>query len=61
MLEETGLMVTDAILFSFGCNPELETVKFPNGDECQFFLLNFYTKSYSGDLRALEDESLALE
>ena len=59
--EETGLIITNAKPYGFGCNPELESIRFPNGDKCQFFVLNFYTKSYSGDLRTSDDESLALE
>ena len=61
VFEETGLTVTNAKPFGFGSNPELETVKFPNGDQCQFFVLNFFTKSISGELRMLDGESLALE
>lgn len=59
--EETGLTIQDATPFGFGSNPNLETVRFPNGDECQFFVLNFFTKSYSGELCLLDGESLALE
>ncbi|UWQ32179.1 NUDIX domain-containing protein [Leisingera sp. M527] len=61
VLEETGLIITGATPFGFGCNPEIETVEFPNGDRCQFFVLNFFTRSFSGDLRILDGESLALE
>ena len=61
VFEETGLTVTDAKPFGFGCNPNIETVQFPNGDQCQFFVLNFFTKSFSGNLRMLDGESLALE
>jgi 8-oxo-dGTP pyrophosphatase MutT (NUDIX family) len=61
VLEETGLIVEDVKPFGFGCNPDLETIEFPNGDNCQFFVLNFYTKTFSGDLKIMDDESLALE
>lgn len=61
VFEETGLEIADAKPFGFGCNPNLETIRFPNGDRCQFFVLNFFTKSYSGSLRMLDGESLALE
>ena len=61
VLEETGLTISDALPFGFGGNPDIETVQFPNGDQCQFFTLNFWTTSYSGDLKMLDDESLALE
>lgn len=42
-------------------NPELETVKFPNGDACQFFVPNFFARSFSGDLVMRDGESLAVE
>ena len=61
VLEETGLTISGALPFGFGSNPNIETLRFPNGDQCQFFTLNFYTSSYSGDLKILDDESLALE
>jgi ADP-ribose pyrophosphatase YjhB (NUDIX family) len=60
VLEETGLTVEDVKPFGFGGNPDSETISFPNGDKCQFFVLNFYTKTFSGDLKILDDESLAL-
>lgn len=60
VLEETGLIVTEPKPFGFGCTPELETVTFPNGDICQFFVLNFFTRTYSGALAISDDESLAL-
>ena len=59
ILEETGLVVWDLTPFGFGCDPDLETVRFPNGDLCQFFVLNFATRSFSGDPKPLDGESLA--
>lgn len=61
VFEETGLTIANPVPFGFGCNPEIETVTFPNGDACQFFVLNFFTKSYSGTLAMLDGESLAVE
>jgi 8-oxo-dGTP pyrophosphatase MutT (NUDIX family) len=61
VLEETGLIIEDVKAFGFGCDPDLETIKFPNGDECQFFVLNFYTRTFSGELTIMDDESLAVE
>jgi ADP-ribose pyrophosphatase YjhB (NUDIX family) len=61
VFEETGLTIADAIPFGFGGNPEIETIRFPNGDKCQFFVLNFVSKSFSGDLVMRDGESLALE
>lgn len=60
-LEETGLSIADPTPFGFGGRPSVETIHFPNGDMCQFFVLNFYVKSYTGTLRISDDESLALD
>jgi 8-oxo-dGTP pyrophosphatase MutT (NUDIX family) len=61
MLEETGLQVTNLKPFGFGCDPAIETHVFPNGDQCQFFVLNFYSRDFSGELQISDDESLALK
>lgn len=61
MLEETGLQVTNLKPFGFGCDPAIETHVFPNGDQCQFFVLNFHSRDFSGELRISADESLALK
>jgi ADP-ribose pyrophosphatase YjhB (NUDIX family) len=58
--EETGLSVGDIKPFGFGGDPALETIRFPNGDECQFFVLNFFTRTFQGELRISDGESLSL-
>lgn len=60
VLEETGLSVANLRPFGFGCDPAVETHTFPNGDQCQFFVLNFFSNTFSGDLRINDDESLAM-
>lgn len=61
MAEETGLAISDPVPIGFGSNPGREAVTFPNGDACQFFVLTFMTRDYSGALRACDEESLALD
>jgi 8-oxo-dGTP pyrophosphatase MutT (NUDIX family) len=61
VLEETGLIISNLQPFGFGCDPAIETHIFPNGDQCQFFVLNFYSQNFSGELRVADDESLALK
>lgn len=61
VLEETGLVVSKLQPFGFGCDPAIETHVFPNGDQCQFFVMNFVSRDFSGDLRVADDESLALK
>ena len=58
--EETGLVISEVVPFGFGCDPELETISFPNGDKCQFFVLNFFTRNYSGTARIVDTESIEL-
>ena len=58
--EETGLVVSKVRPFGFGCDPEVETHTFPNGDRCQFFVLNFYTRDFQGVPRVADDESTEL-
>jgi len=60
-LEETGLVVLDVKPFGFGCDPAYETVTFPNGDRCQFFALLFYCRSFTGQPKIVDEESVALD
>jgi ADP-ribose pyrophosphatase YjhB (NUDIX family) len=48
--EETGLRIRNPRPFGFGSNPQFETVRFPNGDACQFFVMMFYATDYDGDI-----------
>jgi 8-oxo-dGTP pyrophosphatase MutT (NUDIX family) len=61
VLEETGLIVSKLQPFGFGCDPAIETHSFPNGDQCQFFVLNFFSRDFSGNLHVADEESLALQ
>ena len=61
VLEETGLIITGQQAFGFGSDPKLETHTFPNGDQCQFFVLNFFCKEFDGTLKAADDESLKID
>lgn len=58
--EETGLSITDPIPYGFASDPAHETIEFPNGDRTQFFVMNFYTATFSGALRSDGDETLRL-
>ncbi len=58
--EETGLSIRNPRPFGFGSNPAFETIRFPNGDICQFFVMMFYATDYDGDIGADESETLDL-
>jgi ADP-ribose pyrophosphatase YjhB (NUDIX family) len=58
--EETGLNLLEFRPFGFGCDPMIETFTFPNGDRCQYFVLNYYSRSFRGVPRVGDDESTAV-
>lgn len=60
-MEETGIRIWNLLPFGFGSNPEFETITFPNGDICQFFVMIFYTVHYDGVPTAADDESKAVD
>lgn len=59
-LEETGLRIKNPAPFGFGNNPEFETIWFPNGDVCQFFVMMFYATVFDGSIEADGSETLDL-
>jgi len=59
--EETGLEVSEPKPFGFGCDPRVETFTFANGDRCQYFVLNFFTRSFTGAPKVSDCESTAID
>jgi ADP-ribose pyrophosphatase YjhB (NUDIX family) len=59
--EETGLELLEFKPFGFGGDPMIETFTFPNGDQCQYFVLNYYSRCFRGVPRVNDDESSAIE
>jgi ADP-ribose pyrophosphatase YjhB (NUDIX family) len=59
--EETGLKLVSFQPFGFGCDPLMETFTFPNGDQCQYFVLNYFSRSFRGVPRVGDDESSAIQ
>jgi 8-oxo-dGTP pyrophosphatase MutT (NUDIX family) len=59
--EETGLEVLQVQPYGFANDPAHETRTYPNGDQCQFFSMLFWSNAYRGEPRICDDESLALE
>ncbi|RMG69682.1 MAG: NUDIX domain-containing protein [Bacteroidetes bacterium] len=49
--EETGLEVRDLILIGLSSNPRRETVQYPNGDRVRYVTAEFFTRSWSGQLK----------
>lgn len=50
--EETGLELLDCEVIGISTNPALETAFYGNGDETQYFAVEFYSRQYTGQLRA---------
>ncbi|HEY0597560.1 NUDIX domain-containing protein [Sphingopyxis sp.] len=59
--EETGLRIKNPRPFGFGSNPQFETVRFPNGHVCQFFVMMFYATDYDGHIVTDGSETLDLQ
>jgi len=57
VFEETGLTVSHLKPFGFSCDPVIETVTYPNGDRCQNFSMNFFTRDFEGIPTAADGES----
>jgi 8-oxo-dGTP pyrophosphatase MutT (NUDIX family) len=60
VVEETGLELFEAKPFGFACDPGVETFTFPNGDRCQYFVLNYYSRSFRGEPLVGDSESTAV-
>ena len=61
--EETGLDIKEVQVIGISSNPKLELVKYPNGDETQYFTIEFYTNNYDGELIAdgIESKSVSFK
>lgn len=53
--EETGLTILDLEVIGISTNPTLETVKYLNKDEIQYFTIEFYSNKWSGPIK-VEDK-----
>lgn len=60
MREETGVAVRDLVPVALACEPAFETLTFPNGDRCQFFAMMYWTRTFEGTPRLLDDENLEI-
>lgn len=49
--EETGIKITALEVIGISSNPDAETVRYPNGDEIQYFTVEFYSNHWEGTLK----------
>jgi 8-oxo-dGTP pyrophosphatase MutT (NUDIX family) len=61
VMEETGLRLLEFKPFGFGSDPAIETFTFANGDRCQYFVLNYFSRSFRGVPRVCDSESTAIQ
>lgn len=48
--EETGIRIRNLQVIGISSNPKIETVKYPNGDEIQYFTVEFYSNDWEGTI-----------
>ena len=48
VFEETGIRIRSLQVIGISSNPQVETVKYPNGDEIQYFTVEFYSDDWEG-------------
>lgn len=56
--EETGLEVLELQVIGISTDPEVETTRYPNGDEIQYFTVEFYCNRWAGSLNAAENQEI---
>ena len=56
--EETGILISKPRPFTFSDHPELEVHVYPNGDRATRSTLLFFSRSFSGEARAGDAETL---
>jgi len=49
--EETGLTIMELEVIGISTNPMIETVKYANNDEIQYFTVEFYAKNWQGVIK----------
>jgi len=58
--EESGLKVNSVNAIGLSTRPEAESVRYPNGDEVQYFTVVFHSKDWSGELLDRSEEAKEL-
>jgi len=56
--EETGLEIIDLEVVGISSTPDLETVEYPNGDQIQYFTIEFYSCNWKGKIRVRDKEEV---
>lgn len=57
--EETGLDINHLIVIGISSEPQRETIVYPNGDIIQYFTIEFYTNSWSGEITIFDTREIS--
>jgi 8-oxo-dGTP pyrophosphatase MutT (NUDIX family) len=60
-MEEVGVTIRTPVPFGFSSNPALETITYPNGDQCQAFAMMFACDKFAGEPKPADEESTATQ
>jgi len=58
--EETGLDIHSLNVIGICSSPVTQTVQYPNGDFTQYFVIEFYSNNWSGDLTIKDPEEVSM-
>ncbi len=58
VLEETGLTIHSLTLIGISSDPKREFVRYPNGDQIQYFTIEFYSNEWEGALNVRDLEEV---
>lgn len=56
--EETGIEIVDLEVIGIKTNPNSETVRYNNGDVVQYFVVEFYSNSWAGEVSVQDQHEI---
>lgn len=56
--EETGLIADHVMPIGITSNPDSQSVVYGNGDKVQYFTIEFYSNSYSGEIDPIDTDEV---
>lgn len=58
--EETGIDIHSLHVIGICTNPVTQTVQYPNGDITQYFVIEFYSDDWSGELKTNDPDEVSM-
>ncbi|MCI4669216.1 MAG: NUDIX domain-containing protein [Bacteroidia bacterium] len=56
--EETGLRLLEVEVIGISSNPLRESVSYPNGDQIQYFTIEFYATTFVGEIHPVDTQEI---